>query len=117
MGNGHEISWGGIHLTNLGIYGWEPSPRGVYLPGTNTYRCPEHTGTLTAPNDMWALGCVALELCLGGLVRAPMEGDDAAIDARFGVQIRILVAGLLRTDVATRWTSEQVKRFLSQLVG
>src|SRR5579862_2791105 len=124
----NAIDWRGIHVTDYGIY---PSSQyaGRWIPGTLSYWAPEikiANAIPTAESDMWALGCIAYEMCVGlqlshGNTRAPIDAvalggflDLSRIPQRFDEGVRYVIGNLLRFHPGERATAQQLKEYLEQ---
>lgn len=81
----------------------------------------------TAATDMWALGCIAYEICSGQQLshnnnRAAIDNhirggplDLSALDQRYGTQIRFIIHSCLETDPTRRWSAETLRDYIQNL--
>ena len=88
--------------------------------GTVLYHAPEvFKGNTSFPSDVWALGCILVELCtgksafdgesIGQVYQQVMAGFDCSrIGAGYSEQLRNLAQSMFNPDPATRATAQQI---------
>jgi serine/threonine protein kinase len=125
-----SITWRNVHLSDFGITSMSQVVIPVLgvakvLPGTLSYMPPEirhHGQTYHTPaSDIWALGCIGHEMCLGGrlsygLNRAAIDSVVAGgplelppvDDTRYGYLIREIIRRCLVRDPQYRMTIDQL---------
>ena len=122
----------GIYVTDFGIryLSRTGTVDGHITSGTFSYLAPElrnGTGTASWASDMWAVGCIGYELCLGsqlshGFNRGPIDNlvrggylDLSAIDQRFGGELRYIIGQCLQHDPNSRCTAVQLREYIRTL--
>jgi serine/threonine protein kinase len=81
----------------------------------------------TPATDMWAVGCIGYEICLGQQLslnnnRAPIDNhirggplDLSCLDQRYDAQIRFIIHGCLELDPSRRWSAVTLRDYIQNL--
>ena len=142
LGPNNQFDWRGIHITDFGIQYLsriplhaEPGclPTTGSVPGTYSYWPPEiqfMTQCLaTTQSDMWALGCIGYEMCMGQKLshynnRLAIDNysrggllDLSVIDpVRFTPDVKTIIQQCLQRDPTHRCTAIQLRDYIQQLL-
>ena len=100
------------------------------IPGTLSYWAPEIRllgNAATAQTDIWALGCIGYEMCLGQALsqnnnRAALDTrirggpmDLSALDHRFGYHVRYILGSCLEYNSSLRWSAMDIRNYIQNL--
>jgi serine/threonine protein kinase len=128
----------GIHLSDFGIPYCHRLPidgQPMDVPGTAAYLAPEvlryGESKITTSSDIWAVGCIGYELCLGLRLAGnrpllkkhinngqgnpkTMEALIASIPQRFGDKVRKTIRACLEWEPTQRCPANELRDFLLQ---
>lgn len=142
LGPNNQFDWQGIHITDFGIQYLtrvqlppEPGclPTTGCVPGTYSYWAPEIQFMTqcqpTSQSDMWALGCIGYEMCMGQKLsyynnRLAIDNfsrggllDLSGIDQmRFTPEVKTIIQQCLQLNPMERCTAMQLRDHIQQLL-
>lgn len=108
----------------------------VFVPGTRAYLAPEirenGEASISKSSDIWALGCIGYELCLGRKLAGnrdllkqhvangkkdprPLNELIESIPPRFSVDVRSIIKACLAWDPKGRCTAIDLRGYLLNL--
>jgi serine/threonine protein kinase len=124
----------GIHISDWGIPCWarfELQGQTLEVPGTFAYLAPEirNGGAATTMTDIWAVGCIGYELCLGRKLseyrqhlKEHVEKGQldithlntiiADVPPRFGNGVRQVIRSCLTWNPAHRATAAALRTYI-----
>jgi serine/threonine protein kinase len=136
-GADRQFSEDGVNILNYGMSFFYPvglpNSHRANIIGTNCYVAPEIRELIrphTTQSDIWSVGCIGYELCLGvklslenrGLLKAHRTNGGrnpgtltallASIPPRFGKPVRAILYECLRWDPRQRCTAPQLHDFI-----
>lgn len=124
-----NFNWMGIFVSDIGIQYQsrvQTSPTG-FVDGTLSYLAPERftNQPCTSRSDMWAVGCMAYEICLGrqlshGANRQAIDNyvqfglplDLSGTEGRFSDHVRWIIRRCLDMDPMQRWTATELRQYI-----
>jgi len=119
----------GIFVSDIGIQYQsrvQTSPTG-FVDGTLSYLAPERFANqaFTPQSDMWAVGCIAYEICIGrqlsvGVNRQAVDNyihygqplDLSATNERFSDHVRWIIQRCLTMDPMQRMTATELRQYI-----
>ena len=118
----------GISITDFGLRFqtvFDTTEGRLIIPGTPSYWPPEaKTAGPSLPGDMWAVGCMCYEICLGQklsesnnrqAIDAVAGGgalDLSQLDQSYGQRVRYILAQCLVFQPDARWSATQMRDYL-----
>jgi serine/threonine protein kinase len=129
----------GVYLSDFGLPYFTRLPiqgQPAFVPGTRAYLAPEvienGEDSITTKSDMWALGCIGYELCIGKKLAGnrellkrhiyegrknpqPLEDLITSIPSRFGTEVREIIRACLTWDPQRRCTAVELRTYLLRL--
>jgi serine/threonine protein kinase len=132
----NQFDWSGIHVSDFGIQSFsrvDTVPEG-FVVGTLSYVSPERlynaSFPISAECDMWAVGCIGYEMCIGQQLsannnRLPIDnvirGGELDLtlvsEERYGESIRQIIRRCLQYDPAQRCTAVHVRDYICSLLS
>jgi serine/threonine protein kinase len=143
LGPNNQFDWRGIHITDFGIKYLSRVPLPAAqpgclpitgsVPGTYSYWPPEiqimAQSHATTQSDMWALGCIGYEMCMGQKLsqynnRLAIDNysrggylDMSVVDpVRFTPEIKTIIQQCLHRNPMQRCTAIQLREYIQQLL-
>ena len=128
----------GVHITDFGLPFCSRLPindQPAYVPGTHAYLAPEilqnGEASISPRSDVWAVGCIGYELCLGRKLAAnralleqhirtgrlnpqTLEHLINSIPPRFGNEVRNIIRACLVWEHMRRCSAVQLRDYILQ---
>jgi|SRR5579859_6255058 len=135
--NNYDFDSSNIHITDFGVtfVTQLANPTGGYttVPGSVQYMAPEIQNLRnimpTTMSDMWAIGCIGYEMCLGvNMISMPEAFQEISayingqplnlwrVPARFSQNVHHVIQTCMARDPTQRFTAVQLRDFINSLL-